>query len=271
MACVSQSVSFHKCHCGQRPHTGILYSILNQDHQGESNRCHSLHYQPISALGCSCEVRRKVVLRTPERTCRLSSEVLLKTLNFIKNLPSFCQLPEGDQVLLVQNSWAPLFVLGLAQEGVDFEVTEANVPSLLRRILLNQKVVDGQIQETAMNAPSLAEVQRVKMFLAKFWSMDISTKEYAYLKGITLFNPDVPSLSTPRYILGLQQEAQHTLNEFIGMMHNGDHARFAQILLALSTLRMVSVTSVTELFFRPVLGKVNMNELLFEMLYAKLN
>ncbi|XP_072405639.1 nuclear receptor subfamily 0 group B member 2-like [Chiloscyllium punctatum] len=271
MACVSRSVSFDKCHCGQRSQSSILYSILNKDHPSESSLCHYRHHHHSSAPGCSCEFRRKVVLKTPELTCRRASEVLLKTLNFIKNLPSFCQLPEGDQVLLVQNCWAPLFVLGLAQERVDFEVGEAVAPSLLRKILLNQKVIDGQNSETALNATSLAEVQKVKIFLMKLWNMDVSNKEYAYLKGITLFNPDVPSLRMPQYILALQHEAQHTLNEFITMVNNGDQARFAQILLILSTLRTVSTTSITELFFRPVLGKVNMNELLLEMLCVKLN
>ncbi|XP_059837260.1 nuclear receptor subfamily 0 group B member 2-like [Hypanus sabinus] len=270
MACVSQSVSLDKCFCGQGSHSSILYSILNKDYPKESSCCRCQHHHHPSAPGCSCEFRKKVVLKTPEATCRLASEVLLKTLTFIKNLPSFCQLPEEDQVLLVQNCWAPLFVLGLAQERVDFEVVEAVAPSLLRRILLNQKAMDGLDQEADLNTPTLAEVQRVKLFLVKFWSMDISTKEYAYLKGITLFNPDVSSLKTPHYILALQQEAQHTLNEFIGMTHNGDQMRFAQMLLTLSTLRTVSTTSVTELFFRPVLGKVNMNELLMEMLCAKL-
>ncbi|XP_078256363.1 nuclear receptor subfamily 0 group B member 2-like [Rhinoraja longicauda] len=271
MACVSQSVSFDKCFCGQGSHSSILYSILNKDYPKETSCWHYQHHHRLSAFGCSCEFRRKVVLKTPELTCRVASEVLLKTLNFIKNLPSFCHLPEEDQVLLVQNCWAPLFVLGLAQERVDFEVVEAVTPSLLRRILLNQKAMDGQNQETDLSSSTLAEVQRVKLFLLKFWSMDISTKEYAYLKGITLFNPDVSSLRTPHYILALQQEAQQTLNEFIGMMYNGDQMRFAQILLTLSALRTVSTASVTELFFRPVLGKVNMNELLLEMLCAKLN
>ncbi|XP_072912526.1 nuclear receptor subfamily 0 group B member 2-like isoform X2 [Hemitrygon akajei] len=189
MACVSQSVSLDKCSCGQGSHSSILYSILNKDYPKESSCCHCQHHHHSSAPGCSCEFRKKVVLKTPEATCRLASEVLLKTLTFIKNLPSFCQLPEKDQVLLMQNCWAPLFVLGLAQERVDFEVVEAVAPSLLRRILLNQKAMDGLDQEADLNTPTLEEVQRIKLFLVKFWSMDISTKEYAYLKGITLFNP----------------------------------------------------------------------------------
>uniref|UniRef100_A0A8C9JUY5 NR LBD domain-containing protein n=1 Tax=Panthera tigris altaica TaxID=74533 RepID=A0A8C9JUY5_PANTA len=41
----------------------------------------------------------------------------------------------------------------------------------------------------AGHLPSAAEVQVIKCFLAKCWSLDISTKEYAYLKGTVLFNP----------------------------------------------------------------------------------
>lgn len=67
-----------------------------------------------------------------------------------------------------------------------FEVMETPVPSMLERILL-----DGQCkrQELQRVQPTLASVQRLQRCLNSFWSLDLSPKEYAYLKGAILFNP----------------------------------------------------------------------------------
>ncbi|XP_074844973.1 nuclear receptor subfamily 0 group B member 2-like [Carettochelys insculpta] len=249
----------------------ILYHMLNHEEQDET-RWHLQHYHPgysISSAGCPCEATRKVVLRTPELTCMRASEVLLKTLTFIRNLPSFYHLPQEDQACLVQRSWAPLFVLGLAQEWVNFELKEISVPSLLKKILLSPSLTDNDKVENSSRGASLVEVQKMKNFLEKFWNSDICAKEYAYLKGIILFNPELPGLRFRHYVQSLQQEAQRTLMEFSSMIYNRNLGRFAWLLGLLTSLKDVNAETIEELFFRPILGEVNLNELLLETLYSK--
>ncbi|KAJ7320678.1 hypothetical protein JRQ81_020189 [Phrynocephalus forsythii] len=118
--------------------------------------------------------------------------------------------------------------------------------------------------------PSAGEIQAIKGFLAKCWSLDISTKEYAYLKGTVLFDPDLPGLHCVQYIQGLHQEAQQALNEHVRLIHRGDQARFTKLNVALSMLRSINAGVVAELFFRPIIGTVNMDDMLLEMLCAKL-
>ncbi|XP_014165956.1 nuclear receptor subfamily 0 group B member 1 [Geospiza fortis] len=118
--------------------------------------------------------------------------------------------------------------------------------------------------------PSAGEIHAIQGFLAKCWSLDISTKEYAYLKGTVLFNPDLPGLQCTQYIEGLQREAQQALNEHIRLIHRGDEARFAKLNVVLSLLRSINANVVAELFFRPIIGAVNMDDMLLEMLCAKL-
>uniref|UniRef100_A0A4W3HGW6 NR LBD domain-containing protein n=1 Tax=Callorhinchus milii TaxID=7868 RepID=A0A4W3HGW6_CALMI len=227
----------------------ILYHILN-------------HERHLPSCSCSCESKEKVMLESPYVTCKAASEVLLKTVNFIKNLPSFHGLLQQDQFLLLENCWAPLFVLGLAQEGVDFEVTEPKT-SILKEILMNQK--SRNYHEKMCSQLSAAEVQKVKSFLTKCWSIDISTKEYVYLKGIILFTPDVSGLGSPQYILCLQQEAELALTDYIHSLHPQDKTRFSQILFALTSLKTINAHIITELFFRPLIGNVQMNALLMEI------
>ncbi|XP_074434514.1 nuclear receptor subfamily 0 group B member 2-like [Larus michahellis] len=260
-----------KCQCETRHAKSILYQILNRE-DGSQAKWHQQYCGPhrsMGSKGCSCVHRRRVALKTPEATCRRASEVLLKTLTFIRNLPSFYHLPWEDQLVLIQQNWGPLFVLGMAQEGVDFDLREISAPSLLKKILLNQSLTaSNELGSSSLGAPS-AEVQKMKNLLWKFWDLDISAKEYAYLKGIILFNSGCHVLKCLPYVQTLQQEAQQALMEFISMMFNRNLGRFAWILQLIASLQDIDTDAIEELFFRPVLGEATLNVLLLETLYIK--
>ncbi|NXN79342.1 NR0B2 protein, partial [Bombycilla garrulus] len=212
---------------------------------------------------------RRVVLRTPEATCGRASEVLLKTSTFIRNLPSFYHMPWEDQFVLILQNWAPLFVLGMAQEGVDFDLREIPDTSLLKKILLNQSPTAMNELGSSSAGASLAEVQKVKNLLWKFWDLDISAKEYAYLKGIILFNSECRVLKCLPYVQSLQEEAQKALMEFISKMFHGSLSRFASILQLITSLRDIDADAIEELFFGPIPGEATINVLLTETLHIK--
>lgn len=249
---------------------------------------------------CNCELRRTVCLKRPADICKEASAVLVKTIHFMKNLPAFNQLPARDQLSLLKSCWAPLFILGLAQEHVDFEVMNTPADSMLKKILLNRQ----ESIQMEREQPTMAGVSKLKACLKKFWSLDLSPKEYAYLKGTTMFNPglfssiilpkkkkkwftwlhfhsvhntnllcfqptDVPDLKAALFIEGLQQEAQHALSEVVQLIHPGHQERFARILLTASTLQSITPSLITELFFRPVIGQADLLELLVDMLFCR--
>ncbi|XP_053795186.1 nuclear receptor subfamily 0 group B member 2-like [Vidua chalybeata] len=260
-----------KCQCETHHSKSILYQILNKEHGSETKR-HQQHCSPHCcerSKGCPCLDRRRVVLKTPEATCRRASEVLLKTSTFIRNLPSFYHMPWEDQFVLIQQNWAPLFVLGMAQEGVDFDLREIPTTSLLEKILLNQS--STAMNELGSSSPgaSFTEVQKMKNLLWKFWDLDISGKEYAYLKGIILFNSECHVLKCLPYVQSLQQEAQKALMEFISTTFHGSLSRFALILQLITSLRDIDADAIEELFFRPILVEATLNVLLLETLYVK--
>ncbi|TNN04380.1 hypothetical protein fugu_001409 [Takifugu bimaculatus] len=223
----------------------------------------------------------------PTVTCKAASAVLVKTLRFVKNVPCFRELPEDDQLALIRSGWAPLLVLGLAQDRVDFETTETVEPSMLQRILTGSP--EGRNQALGCHSRTAAgvsvlDIEAIKAFLKKCWSVDISTKEYAYLKGAVLFNPGRflirarPRLFTENmwrvcaastYIQSLRREAHQALNEHVRLIHREDTTRFAKLLIALSMLRAIRPPVVAQLFLKPVIGTVNIEEVLMEMFYGK--
>ena len=139
---------------------------------------------------CLCRQHRPVQLCTPHRTCQEALDVLAKTLAFLRHLPSVCQLPSQDRRQLLRGCWGPLFLLGLAQDTVTFQVAEVPMPSILKKILLEKPSSGaGSSQRPDRPQPSLAEVQWLQCCLESFWSLELGPKEYAYLKGTVLFNP----------------------------------------------------------------------------------
>lgn len=185
------------CHCSvhsDRHLNPILYNILSQMDNTSKPSQNNFDYNSIPHR-CNCEMQRTVCLKRPLEVCQEASAVLVKTVHFMKNLPAFNQLPSNDQFSLLQSCWAPLFILGLAQEGVNFEVTDSPADSMLKKILLNRQ----ESCEMEREQPTIAGVSKLKSCLKKFWSLDLSPKEYAYLKGTVIFNPGERSLSdTPK-------------------------------------------------------------------------
>ncbi|XP_070112674.1 nuclear receptor subfamily 0 group B member 1 isoform X2 [Equus asinus] len=193
-------------------------------------------------------------------------------------------LPLDQQLVLVRSCWAPLLMLELAQDRLNFETVETSEPSLLQRILTTRRretVSDEPpplptLQPRLVSPPeadhllSAAQIQAIKGFLARCWSLDISTKEYAYLKGTVLFNPDLPGLKCVKYIQGLQWGTQQILTEHIRMTHRGHQTRFAELHSALFLLRFINANVIADLFFRPIIGTVSMDDMMLEMLCAKL-
>ncbi|KAF6091131.1 nuclear receptor subfamily 0 group B member 1 [Phyllostomus discolor] len=273
------------CFCGENhPRRGS--SIFN-NMPTSSKQMHAV--RPGVLLGApwwnpSSGAQRRVTLKSPQVACEAASASLLKTMRFVKFLPCFQVLPLDQQLVLVRSGWAPLLMLELAQDRVSFETMETSEPSPLQSILTTRRretageeppplptLQQHLVPPTeARRLPSATEVQAIKSFLAKCWSLGISSKEYAYLKGIVLFTPDLPGLQCVKYVQGLQWGTQQILGEHTRMMHRGFHARVAALNSILFELRFISASAIAELFFRPIIGAVSMDDMMLEMLCTNL-
>lgn len=163
----------------QHPNS-ILYGILSGRNSGD------LDGKPDRSRrhNCRCEGTRTVCLKDPKVTYQVASSLMVKTFCFIQGLPSFCQLPSEDQALLLRHCWVHLFVLGLVQQRIAVEVTEAPEASILRQILLGPGLTEQE-----HHRPTLAEVHSLRTVMNHLRTLGLGAKEYAYLKGALLFNP----------------------------------------------------------------------------------
>lgn len=108
------------------------------------------------------------------KVCQMASDILIKTVNFVKNLTVFRTLSFDDQMRLFRRSWAELFIIGLAQHEVIFQTNPCNV-------------------STGMHAGNhfalTSEIKKILSFIERCSKLNITENEYAYFKGIVLFNP----------------------------------------------------------------------------------
>ncbi|XP_030265896.1 nuclear receptor subfamily 0 group B member 1-like isoform X1 [Sparus aurata] len=259
------------CECREREDAArgsILYSILNRGAQ-----CPRGHLETATAQQlCSCACKRKLVLiRAPRLVFKAASEVLVKTFRFVKNVPCFRGLPPEDQLRLVRNSWAPLLVLGMVQDSVDFDTVETQQPSLLHRILTHSKERQQRTPaETRDPGVPVGDAEGIKMFLVRCRGLSISVREYAFLKGAILFTPEVMDLECREYIQALHTEAERALYEHVRTAHRGNKTgRFGRLRAVLNTLRCMDPEAVAGLFFRPVTGTSSIEEHVLAMFYER--
>ncbi|XP_044044416.1 nuclear receptor subfamily 0 group B member 1-like isoform X2 [Siniperca chuatsi] len=257
------------CECRDREDAAqgsILYSILNRGAQCPQEQLETAAAHQL----CSCSKRKLVAIRAPHLVFKAASEVLVKTFRFVKNVPCFRGLPEEDQLRLVRNSWAPLLVLGMAQDSVDFDTVETQQPSLLHRILTHSKERQ-QRTATEIQDPgvSVCDAEGIKMILLKSRGLRISVQEYAFLKAAILFTPAVAELECRKYIRALQREAERALYQHVRVVHRETAGRFGRLRAVLNTLRSVDPDAVAGLFFRPVTGTSSIDEHVLAMFYER--
>lgn len=71
-----------------------------------------MFYQP---LGMPIHTPMFSLFNNPAAICESAASLLLMNVKWAKNVPSFTSLPMSDQLLLLEESWRELFVLGAAQ------------------------------------------------------------------------------------------------------------------------------------------------------------
>ncbi|XP_035686413.1 nuclear receptor subfamily 0 group B member 2-like isoform X2 [Branchiostoma floridae] len=253
----------------------------------------------LCSCGCCSHVSpTAVTLRNPSFAHQQACQVLLRTLTFVKNLPTFGDLCPHDRALLLTSGWSDLFTVGLAQSRVQFNTEPAggdraqfnSEPTGYDRVQFNTEPTRGnrvqfhteptggdrvsrcesqifvRLRASVDGVPTEMEVAKIQNFVERCQVLDLDMKEHSYLMAALLFNPDVPGLVDGRQVEILQNSAHQSLNEYTTARYPLQPLRFARILLGLPALRSIKPKIVTELFFRPLIGAIDMEVILTDML-----
>ena len=201
-----------------------------------------------------------------ENISEIAARLLFMNVRWAQHVPAFATLPYRDQMILLEETWRELFVLSAAQFHLPVELADMS-PS-----------------ETSLAA--LTELKAFQETIHKFQAMGVDGTEFACLRAIVLLkttlesssaadaaaddkkNPQPRELRDQAAINALQDQAQMTLNKYIGTAYPAQPQRFGKLLLLLPALRAVSARTVEEVFFKKTIGAIPLEKIICDMYKA---
>ncbi|XP_049884734.1 nuclear receptor subfamily 2 group E member 1 [Pectinophora gossypiella] len=196
----------------------------------------------------------------PEAMCEAAARLLFMNVKWAKNVPAFTSLSLSDRILLLEESWHDLFVIGSAQFLYPLDL---------------KLLYDGK--NTRIEASDLETFETALVELAKIRP---DSNEYACLRAIVLFKTnfrDKNDSSSPPHtgeykrlqdlpaVAALQDHSQAVLNEYVARTYPLDVSRASRLLQMLSIIRRVASTTIVELFFRATIGEIPIERIISDM------
>ncbi|XP_054469026.1 steroidogenic factor 1-like [Anoplopoma fimbria] len=194
--------------------------------------------------------------------CLMADQTLFSIVEWARTSVFFKQLKVNDQMKLLHSCWSDLLLLDIISRQVLYGKEG--------RLLL----VTGQemeLSDVASHAGlTVADlVQRGQELVEKLHIIKVDRQEFACIKFIILFNPDVKQLEDHQFIESMQEQAEGALLEYTLCTSSHLLGRFAHLLLCLSELRSLSALAEDYLYCKHLSSEVPCNNLLIEMLHAK--
>lgn len=193
---------------------------------------------------------------------------LIHMTTWVKKLPGFLHLAIHDQVLLLENSWLEVLMIGLVWRSI-------HCPDKL--IFAQDLILDRNEGACVEGMPEIFD-----MLLAtatRFRMLKVKAEEYVCLKAIILFNSGAFSFCTstmePLHDSAAVQNILDTITDALihhisqsGCSVTEQARRQAHLLLLLSHIRHMSNKGIEHLYSMKCKNEVPLYDLLLEMLDA---
>ncbi|CDQ76641.1 unnamed protein product [Oncorhynchus mykiss] len=192
-----------------------------------------------------------------ESVCESAARLLFMSIKWAKSVPAFSTLPLPDQLILLEEAWRELFVLGIAQWAIPVD----------SKTLLAVSGMNTDNTESQRMNKIISEIQTLQEVVTWFRQLRLDATEFACLKCIVTFKAGElkRGFRNASAIAALQDEAQLTLNSYIHTRYPTQPCRFGKLLLLLPALRSVSPSTIEEVFFKKTIGNVPITRLLADM------
>uniref|UniRef100_A0A182YDU3 Uncharacterized protein n=2 Tax=Anopheles stephensi TaxID=30069 RepID=A0A182YDU3_ANOST len=118
--------------------------------------------------------------------CETGSRLLFATVNWMKKNHVFQMLSDGFQGELVRQVWPELFMIGLAQSSgqLSFNTIMLALIQYMKTVILNKKYSVDVINYLKKY------ILLIQEFVNDLQKMNLTDQEYAYLRMLSIFNPD---------------------------------------------------------------------------------
>ncbi|KAF5276732.1 hypothetical protein FQR65_LT03957 [Abscondita terminalis] len=180
---------------------------------------------------------------SPSHICEAAARLLFFNVTWAKSVPTFTSLPIEDQLLLLEESWRELFILGAAQY----------LPPLQLNLLIHSSNIVKEEPEKVMAFEK--EVNEFQCALSKVMQFRIDPHEFACLRAMLLFKTTHGNQRNHKIrefdkVSAVQENTQLMLNKYILTAYPSQPLRFGKLLLLLPVLQTVRSSTIEELFFK---------------------
>ncbi|RXG54493.1 Photoreceptor-specific nuclear receptor [Armadillidium vulgare] len=180
-----------------------------------------------------------------------AARLLFMAVKWAKNLPSFSSLAFRDQVVLLEEVWAELFILNAVQWSLPLPSCPLLSPSAHAHVLTNAH----KAAQAAQDIRHLCDVT------SSFRELGVDPAEFAKIN----FCFPVRGLKDCSQVESLQDQAQVMLGQHERTHYPARPARFGRLLLLLASLRNPPAYRIQNLFFTATIGNTPMEKILCDM------
>ncbi|ENN75215.1 hypothetical protein YQE_08225, partial [Dendroctonus ponderosae] len=185
-----------------------------------------------------------------ENTYESAAKLLFLAIKWARTIPSFLQLSQRDQSILLEESWSELFVLTASQWALPVDEVNNAVAPTSRHPVLEE------------------DARKLREVISRLNMLRVDHTEHACLKALVLFKAESRGLCEPAHVELLQDQTHVMLHEYCAERQSHQKARFGKLLLALPAIQNISRRSLEELLFKQTVGEVAIDKLLGDLAKA---
>ncbi|KAM5340371.1 photoreceptor-specific nuclear receptor isoform 2-T3 [Glossophaga mutica] len=138
-----------------------------------------------------------------------SARLLFLAVKWAKSLPVFSKLPFRDQVILLEEAWSELFLLGAIQWSLPLDSCPLLAPP--------EAVAAGS--SLGRLALASGEMRFLQETISRFRGLAVDPTEFACMKALVLFKPETQGLKDPEHVEALQDQSQVMLSQHCEAHH----------------------------------------------------
>lgn len=179
-------------------------------------------------------------------------------MQWVKSITAFTFLPFTDQLLLVEECWKELFILG-ATQFLPFEELSEWLQTC-----------------TVLQLNEYRQLQEFYSLLINIKQLNLDQYELTYLKLIILFSPFIRNkrnndldkikiLNNLVYIELIRNYLQLKLNKFVDTVKPDQPLRFEKLLQLILSFNCILDDTIEDLFFKKTIGNVPMAKIISDM------
>ncbi|XP_022667471.1 photoreceptor-specific nuclear receptor-like isoform X1 [Varroa destructor] len=206
-----------------------------------------------------------------------AAKLLFCTMRWTRSMPAFQQLTCPDQTLLVEHSWAEVFLCTAAQSRFELPT-------------------HGCIVNEPASSASRKQLHILRETLHQLITMETDETEFACLKALALFRPELPGLYDVAHVERVQEQTLEALAAHEASRKSANRqdrqenrqgsasspaedsqrglaalsiSRAHRLLLLLGALRSARTSLLEDVYFRSTIGPVPIERILCDVLQSQ--